>query len=553
MDINNIYYEKLAEILFPDVVMTVQDMEEKYPPRNLPEDAKVTRFAPSPTGFVHFGGLFPTRVSERLAHQSGGVFLLRIEDTDSKREVEGAEENLISTLESYGIVFDEGATAGGGDNGVYGPYRQSLRKPIYHVFAKDLVKRGFAYPCFCTEDELSAIRAEQEAEKVDPGYYGKWAVWRDAPIEKIEERLSAGEKFVLRFRSNGNPEHKMKFSDLVKGQVEITENDRDHVLLKSDGIPTYHFAHAVDDHLMRTTHVVRGEEWLSSLPFHIQLFSALGFRLPKYLHISQLMKLEGNSKKKLSKRDHGVDMRWYDANGYAPEALTEYVMTLLNSNYEEWRNANPAEPFEKFPFSIKKMSTSGCLLDMDKLTDVSKNTIAAMSAEKVYDSVLAWARKYDGDFAVLLARDPEYAKRILRIGRGGKKPRKDIAVWTDVKPYMGFFYDELFKAEDEIPDGFDPADIKNILLDFAASYNVDNDSGEWFSGIKAIADKYGYASDMKAYRQNPSAFKGSVADVSMFIRVAVTGRLNSPDMYEVMQILGSERVVSRVKAAAGRF
>lgn len=543
-------YGRLAELLFPDVTETPEDMEKKYPPRDLPAEAKVTRFAPSPTGFVHFGGLFPTRVSERLAHQSGGVFYLRIEDTDAKREVEGAEENLIGTLQNYGIVFDEGALPSGEEKGAYGPYRQSERKAIYHVFAKDLVKRGFAYPCFCTEEELAAIRAEQEAIKADPGYYGKWAVWRDAPLDKITEKLDAGEAFVLRFRSNGNIEHKMKFTDLVKGQVEITENDRDHVLLKSDGIPTYHFAHAVDDHLMRTTHVVRGEEWLSSLPFHIQLFSALGFKLPKYLHISQLMKLEGNSKKKLSKRDHGVDMRWYDAHGYAPEALTEYVMTLLNSNFEEWRAANPLAPFEDFAFTVKKMSTSGCLLDMDKLADVSKNTISRMTAEQVYDKTLAWAKLFDSEFAALLESDPDYAKRIFSIGRGGNKPRKDLTTWADVKPYMGFFYDELYSVIDEYPDKFAPADIKNILLGFISSYDETVDSSEWFDGVKALADKNGFCPDMKQYKKDPSAFKGSVADVSMFLRVAVTGKQNSPDLYVVMQLLGRERVAARINAVA---
>lgn len=549
----SIDYGRLAELLFPDVTETPDDMEKKYPLRDLPAEAKVTRFAPSPTGFVHFGGLFPTRVSERLAHQSGGVFYLRIEDTDAKREVEGAEENLIGTLQNYGIVFDEGALPGGSEKGSYGPYRQSERKAIYHVFAKDLVKRGFAYPCFCTEEELTAIRAEQEAVKADPGYYGKWAVWRDAPIEKITEKLDAGEAFVLRFRSVGNIEHKMKFTDLVKGQVEITENDRDHVLLKSDGIPTYHFAHAVDDHLMRTTHVVRGEEWLSSLPFHIQLFSALGFKLPKYLHISQLMKLEGNSKKKLSKRDHGVDMRWYDAHGYASEALTEYVMTLLNSNFEEWRAANPTSPFEDFAFTVKKMSTSGCLLDMDKLADVSKNTISRMTAEQVYDKTLAWAKLYDAEFAVLLESDPDYAKRILSIGRGGNKPRKDLTTWSDVKPYMGFFYDELYSVQDEYPDKFDPEDIKNILLGFASSYDETADSSQWFDGVKALADKNGFCPDMKQYKKDPSAFKGSVADVSMFLRVAVTGKQNSPDLYEVMHLLGCKRVIARINAVAASF
>lgn len=546
-------FEKLADLLFPNVTEKPEDMQNKYPPRNLPEGAKVTRFAPSPTGFVHFGGLFPTRVSERLAHQSGGVFYLRIEDTDAKREVEGAEENLIKTLEGYGIVIDEGATSDGGDRGLYGPYRQSERKDIYHVFARDLVLRGLAYPCFCTEDELAAIRAEQESIKADPGYYGKWAVWRDAPIEKIEEMLNKDIPFVLRFRSDGNPENKIKFNDLVKGTVEVTENDRDHVLLKSDGIPTYHFAHAVDDHLMGTTHVVRGEEWLSSLPFHLQLFKALNFKMPKYLHISQLMKLEGNSKKKLSKRDNGVDMRWYDSNGYSSDALTEYIMTLLNSNYEEWRAANPSASFETFNFSIKKMSPSGCLLDQDKLADVSKNVISRMSAETVYENTLKWAEKYDKEFADILSGDREYAIRILGIGRGGAKPRKDFTTWADVKPYMSFFYDQLFSCEAIYPDQFDKNDIKAVISDFTESYDPNDDSTVWFEKVKAIADKNGFCPDMKQYKKTPELFKGSVADVSMFIRIAVTGRMNSPDMYEVMQILGKTRVTARLSDAINRI
>lgn len=546
-------FEKLACLLFPNVSETPDDMHKRYPARNLPEGAKVTRFAPSPTGFVHFGGLFPTRVSERLAHQSGGIFYLRIEDTDAKREVEGAEENLIKTLEGYGIVFDEGATSDGGEKGNYGPYRQSQRKDIYHVFARDLVLHGLAYPCFCTEEELANIRSEQESLKADPGYYGKWAVWRDAPIEKVEEMLKNNFPFVLRFRSDGNPENKIKFNDLVKGTVEVTENDRDHVLLKSDGIPTYHFAHAVDDHLMGTTHVVRGEEWLSSLPFHLQLFKALNFKMPKYLHISQLMKLEGNSKKKLSKRDNGVDMRWYDSNGYSSDALTEYIMTLLNSNYEEWRSANPNASFEEFGFSIKKMSPSGCLLDQDKLSDVSKNVISRMSAERVYENTIGWAQKYDKSFAEILSQDKNYALKILGIGRGGQKPRKDFTTWKDVKPYMSFFYDSMFSRDTDYPEKFQKDDIKKVIWDFIEKYNENDDSTAWFEKVKEIADQNGFCSDMKQYKKTPELFKGSVADVSMFIRIAVTGRMNSPDMYEVMQILGRDRVISRLESAVEKL
>ena len=539
-------FNYLADLLYPGITTTPEDIEARFPKRELPEGAKVTRFAPSPTGFVHFGGLFPTRVSERLAHQSGGILYLRIEDTDSKREVEGAEENLIETLAYYGVKFDEGAVAGGKDNGVYGPYRQSERAEIYQTFAKKLIRDGLAYPCFCTEEELSAIRAEQEAEKADPGYYGKWAVWRDAPIEKIEEKIKEGAPFVLRLKSNGSIERKIKFTDLVKGDIEITENDKDHVLLKSDGIPTYHFAHAVDDHLMGTTHVVRGEEWLPSLPFHVQLFTALGFKLPKYLHISQLMKLDENgSKKKLSKRDAGVDMRFYKEKGYCPEAVVEYVMTLLNSNYEEWRAANPDKDYTEFPFSIKKMSASGCLFDFDKLNDVAKNTVAKMSADEVYTKVLDWAREYDADFADKLAAEPEYAKSILAIGRGGKKPRKDIMIWSEVKDYMGFFYDDYYKVTDAYPENVPENERAEILADYAKSYSGEDDNNVWFEKVKAISEEYGYTSDMKAYKADPSAFKGSVTDVSNLIRIAITGRANSPDLCTICKLLGEDRVRAR--------
>lgn len=541
----------LAELLYPDITETPEDVEARFPRRQLPEGAKVTRFAPSPTGFVHFGGLFPTRVSERLAHQSGGILYLRIEDTDSKREVEGAEENLIDTLAYYGVKFDEGAVAGGKDNGIYGPYRQSERREIYQAFAKELVRGGKAYPCFCSEEELDAARREQEELKVDPGYYGKWAVWRDAPIEKIEEKLKNGEKFVLRLKSTGSVERKIKFTDLIKGELEVTENDKDHVLLKSDGIPTYHFAHAVDDHLMGTTHVVRGEEWLPSLPFHIELFRALGFKLPKYLHISQLMKLDENgNKKKLSKRDAGVDMRFYKEKGYSPKAVVEYVMTLLNSNYEEWRAANPDKSYDEFPFSIKKMSASGCLFDFDKLNDVSKNTVARMSADEVYTSVLEWAKEYDADFAEKLSRDPEYSRRILAIGRGGAKPRKDITIWSEVKDYMGFFFDEYFELRDPLPEGFDRSEVRDILNEYRNIYNDADTQDEWFDRIKSLAAAHGFAPETKLYKKNPEEYKGHVGDISMFLRIAVTGRTSSPDMYAVMNILGKDKICKRLSAFA---
>lgn len=545
-------YNALAELLFPEITKTPDYYEQQYPERSLPEGAKVTRFAPSPTGFVHFGGLFPVLVSERLAHQSGGVFYLRIEDTDSKREVEGAELDLIKVFESFGVKFDESIVHGG----EYGPYRQSDRKEIYRTYAKKLVAEGKAYPCFCTAEEMNKLRERQEAEKATPGYYGKYVKCRDLTLEQIKANLEAGKPYVLRFKSFGSSENKVKFTDLVKGAIEITENDIDHILLKSDGMPTYHMAHAVDDHLMHTTHVVRGEEWLSSLPYHIQLFAALGFKLPKYLHISQLMRQEevvGEDgepkliKKKLSKRDKGAGMSYYLSEGYPTESVIEYVLTLLNSNFEDWRRANPDAPFGDFPFSIKKMSASGSLFDLVKLGDVSKNVVSRMSAQEVYSRLTKWAGEFDPQWNAVLTRDPEFTKAILAIGRGGNKPRKDLETWQDAKGYMGFFFPEYFAYTDKL-DSFENADIKAILTDFAAQYDENDEQSAWFDKIKAIGDKYGFCPNIKEYKANPAGFKGSVADASSFIRVAVTGKLNSPDLYVVMKLLGKDEMVKRIES-----
>ena len=430
-------YQALADLLFPQVTDTPEMLEERFPLRNAPEGAVITRMAPSPTGFVHLGNLVQGMISERMAHQSGGVLFLRVEDTDAKREVPGAVEVLIDSLKHYSILFDEGATHDG-DNGAYGPYRQRQRAGIYHVYAKLLVSQGQAYPCFATEEELAAMREQQEANKENTGYYGKYAIWRDRSIEDIRARLDAGDSWVLRFRSTGSIANQFKFDDLVKGKLTITENDVDHVLLKSDGIPTYHFAHACDDHLMRTTHVVRGDEWLPTLPFHIQLFKALGFKLPKYVHIGPLMKMDGTSKRKLSKRkDPELALTYYKAEGFPIKAVQEYLMTVLNSNYEDWRRANPDADMDTFKFSPKKLNPAGSLFDYAKLVDVSKNVISKFSAEEVYTQLTQWAEEFDPQFAKNLTADPDFTKAILAIGRGGKKPRKDIAVWKDAKDYMG--------------------------------------------------------------------------------------------------------------------
>lgn len=545
-------YNALADLLFPglDEEAAIAKIEADYPPRSLPEGAKVTRMAPSPTGFMHLGNLFGAIADERLAHQSGGVFYLRIEDTDQKREVPGAVETILKVFSDYELPFDEGATADG-DNGAYGPYRQRQREGIYRAYAKRLVRQGKAYPCFCTEEELAAIREKQAAEKANFGYYGSWAVHRDIPLSEVESRVAAGEPFVLRFRSEGDPGRRTKFTDLVRGTMELPENDQDVVLLKSDGIPTYHFAHVVDDHLMGTTHVVRGEEWLATLPIHIQLFGAMGWRMPKYVHTAQLMKLENGNKRKLSKRkDPELALDFYQRQGYCVAAVKEYLMTLLNSNFEDWRLANPDAPLDKFPFNTKKMGVSGALFDIEKLGDVSKNVISRMSAAEVADRLTAWAREYDPGFCALLERDPAYTEAILSIGRGGKKPRKDIAVWSGAKEYLSFFFDELFACDGAYPENVSAADAKRILDEYAAIYDPADDSGVWFDRIKALAERLGYAANMKDYKQNPSAYPGSVADVSMVLRVAVTGRQNSPDMYEIMRLLGRERVLRRLGSAA---
>lgn len=542
-------YNALAELLFPQITRVPEDVEAQFPKRELPEGAKVTRIAPSPTGFMHLGNLFGAITDERLAHQSGGVFYLRIEDTDQKREVPGGVEKILQVFRDYELPFDEGAGLEA-DSGSYGPYRQRQRAEIYQTFAKALVQQGKAYPCFCTEEELALAHERQEALKENFGYYGKWAVHRDLSFEEVQNRLAQGQPFVLRFRSTGDPARKVKFADMVKGAMEFPENDQDVVLLKSDGIPTYHFAHVVDDHLMGTTHVVRGEEWLATLPIHVQLFQAMGWKQPKYLHTAQLMKMDGGSKRKLSKRkDPELALDYYREQGYSVTAVKEYILTLLNSNFEDWRLANPAAPLEEFPFSMKKMGVSGALFDMDKLGDVSKNVISVMTAERVYTLLTEWAAEYDRPFYELLVRDPAYSRAILSIGRGGKKPRKDLKVWGEAKEYLRFFFDELFHVEYQWPERMTADDRDAILKEYQAEYDPSEESGAWFDRIKALGERFGYTSDMKAYKKDPEAYKGNVGDVSMVLRVAVTGRQNSPDLWEIMQLLGAERVQSRLSAA----
>ncbi len=553
----------LAELLFPHVTATVEEIEARYPARDLPEGAKVTRFAPSPTGFVHFGGMYQAVVDERLAHQSGGVFFLRIEDTDGQREIDGAVEALIRTMSAYGVNYDEGIVMNEdgtlSEKGAYGPYKQSQRAELYHVFAKKLVAEGKAYPCFTTEEELEEIQAtDKKAEIKNTDWHvaaeqkkAAQAAARSFTMEEVKAHLDASDPFVLRILAGGDPEKKTRFTDLVKGNLEVPENDEDFVLLKSDGIPTYHFAHAVDDHLMKTTHVIRGEDWLPSLPKHIQLFSYLGFKMPKYLHTAQILKTDENGgKKKLSKRDMGAKMDDYRSMGYATECVWEYLLTLLNSNFEEWHAQNADRSFLDFPFSIKKMAVSGCLFDFTKLNDVSKNVLSRMTAEEIYEKSLDWAREFDPDFAHVLEAEPEKAKAAFAIGRGGKKPRKDLCTWNDVKPYIGFMFTPYFTVDTTPFARFDASDIRATYDAFLSGYDPKDEMNVWFDKIKAIADALGYASDMKAYKTTPDAFRGNVADISMFLRVAVTGRENAPDLYTVMQILGEDETRRRITAIA---
>lgn len=539
-------YEYLAKRLFPEINQTPEDIQKKYPPRNLPEGAKVTRIAPSPTGFMHLGNLFSAITGERLAHQSNGVYFLRIEDTDLKRAVEGGVETIITVFNRFGLHFDEGATIDG-DNGNYGPYRQRQRADIYQTYAKELVSQGKAYPCFCSEDELGSMRETQQEQKLNFGYYGEWAKCRNLTMEQIEAELDAGKPYVLRYRTQGDPQKRFLHRDLVKGDIELPENDQDIVLLKSDGIPTYHFAHVVDDYLMGTTHVVRGEEWLATLNIHLQLFRDMGWKAPKYIHTAQLMKMDGGSKRKLSKRkDPELSLDYYHAQGYPVESVLEYLMTLLNSNFEEWRLANPTAPMTDFQFTTKKMGNSGSLFDIDKLRDVSKNIISLMNAEQVYNYVIEWAKLYDEELHTLLTSNPDKAKSILTIGRGGNKPRKDIAIWSEAKDYMSFFYNELFVPATEYPENINKNDMIEILKQYESLYDPTDEGDVWFNKVRELGESLGFAGKPKDYKKNPDQYKGHVGDVSQVIRLAVTGRNNSPDLCSVMDILGKETCLLRI-------
>jgi len=540
-------YKELANLLFPDVKETIPYYEAKFPKRNLKEGAWVTRMAPSPTGFIHVGNLYGAFVDERLAHQSGGVFMLRIEDTDDKRKVEGAVEAIISSFEFYGLTFDEGVNING-ETGDYGPYYQSMRKEIYHCVAKYLVEQGRAYPCFCTEEELDELRKTQESDKITTGYYGKWAKYRDLPLEEIKEHLSHNENFVLRFKSMGDEQNTLEIEDGIRGTLTIHENFQDIVLLKSNGIPTYHFAHVVDDHFMRVTHVVRGEEWLSSLPVHVEMFKTIGWDLPVYCHTALLMKIDNGNKRKLSKRkDPELGLNFYMELGYHPEAVREYLMIILNSNYEEWRMANPDSSYTEFDFALDKMSTSGAIFDLDKLNNVSKDVLLKIPAEEIYEFLLNWAKNYKIEAAKQLEINRTSVIKLLSIGKEGDKPRKDLMYCEQIFDFLSYFFDEYFRVVDEYPVNIDSDEAKKLINDYLETYDQNDDQSQWFEKIRKIAETNGYAAKPKDYKKNPELYKGHVGDVSTAIRIALVGRTNSPDIWEIQQIMGEERVRARLK------
>ncbi|MGN0316900.1 MAG: glutamate--tRNA ligase [Lachnospira sp.] len=546
-------YNKLAKMLFPDVDKTPEYYEEKFPYRKLPNKAEVTRLAPSPTGFIHLGNLYSALADERIAHRNGGVFYLRIEDTDGKRTVDGAVETVINVLRYFNIEFDEGAGFDDDDPvNAYGPYYQTQRVDIYHAYAKSLVERGLAYPCFCTEEELEEVRKQQEEEKVLTGYYGKYAVCRELTMEQIEKNLSEGKPYVLRLRSQGDPEKEITFVDSIKGEIKLPENIHDIVILKKDGIPTYHFAHAIDDHLMRTTTVIRGGEWLASAPIHYELFHLLGFKMPKYAHTAHLMKFdeETGGKRKLSKRkDPELSLDYYRKDGYHPYTMKVYLLTLLNSNFEEWHEKFPDKDINEFPFSVEKMSVSGALFDKEKLHNICKNELSMLSEDEVYDFLYDWAMENEPEKAKVWFADKEKLLSILRLymGVGAKRRRKDFMYAKQIFELISYFFD-LGEAEERDEFRLDKDEVAGILKDYIDSYNHEDDNSEWFNKLKAVADKRGYASDMKAYKADPSNFKGNVSDIAEVVRIAVTGRANTPDLWTIVHIMGEEQMKEKISA-----
>ena len=545
-------YKELADLIFPNA-KEISYYEEKYPRRNLPEDAVVIRVAPSPTGNVHIGTIFQAMINRKVATQTGGVFYVRIEDTDQKREIEGGITQIIQSLKDFDIEPDEGMITETESKGEYGPYRQSLRKDIYQAYAKYMIEQGKAYPCFATQEELEEIRQKQEAAKVRTGYYGVWAKYRNLSLEEMAEKIKAGEPYIVRFKSNGREDRKIKHKDIIKGNVEFPENDQDIVIIKSDGLPTYHFAHIVDDHLMGTTVVTRGDEWLSSVPLHLQLFQEIGFKSPRYAHTPTLLKNDDGNKRKISKRkDPEAAASYYQEQGIPPLAVKEYLMNIANSSFENWRRQNKDASLDDFDFQLNKMSVSGALFDMVKLNDVSKIVISRYSAESVYEESLKWAKKYDEELAQMLV-DKEYSLKVLGIERGNAKPRKDIAKWSDVKENIIYMYDDKFlNANIEYPYQTinEKEEINKILSLYIEKYYDENDDKQtWFDKIKELSGEMGYAKEVKEFKEKPGKYKAHVGDVSTVLRVALTGRTNTTDMYEIMQVLGKESVIKRLEKA----
>lgn len=541
---------KMAELLLPNIDKTPDYYENLYPKRNLSEGARVVRVAPSPTGYLHLGTLFAALVNRITATSTNGVFFIRIEDTDKKREIEGGVENITSGLKRFGITIDEGFVNGEEQIGDYGPYKQSMRAEIYQTYVKQLIREGLAYPCFCTAEELEAVRQKQEAAKVRTGYHGEYAMHRNITVEEAERLIKEGKPFVIRLKSNGDESRRIVFEDAIKGKIEMPENDEDFVLLKSDGIPTYHFAHAIDDHLMQTTHVMRGDEWISSVPKHIQLFKMLGFKVPKFAHIAPIMKLENGAKRKISKRkDPEAAVSFFAEEGYPSENVIEYLMTIASSDFEDWRRANPDKSYKDFKFNLKKMSVSGALFDENKLLDVSKNRIALLKSFEVYDKITAWAKEFDSEFYELLTKNPDYSKAIFAIDRDqSAKPRKDLAKWSEAKAFYAYFFEELFTPDYTLPENITTEDAIAFLKKYAEEYTETTDRQVWFEGIKALATPLGFAAETKEYKANPEAYKGSAGDLSTILRIAITGRRNTPDLCSIMCVLGKDKCIERINA-----
>lgn len=544
-------YKDLAELLFGDITKTIEDLEKEYPERNLPEGAQVTRFAPSPTGFLHTGSLFTAYIAYTYAKQSQGVYMFRLEDTDTKRTIAGSADELIDQLAEFGIIADEGYFANA-DKGAYGPYKQSDRADIYKAVIKHLIEEGKAYPDFCSAEDLQKIREYQEANKILPGYYGEYARDRKLTVDEQIEKIKAGTPWVIRYKSMGDHEKKIKFKDAIRGEIELQDNDQDVVIMKNDGLPTYHFAHVVDDHFMRTTAVTRGEEWIPSTPIHLQLFRELGWKAPKYAHLPVIMKLDNGNKRKLSKRkDPEAAVSYFLQAGYPARGLLVYLMSIANSNFEEWTITNKSFDASKFTFSFKKMSLDGALFDEDKLSYFSKEVIAVTPKEELINNVKAWAEKNSESLLKKINAGEDYLSRILNIGKDSPNPRKDYAKYSDIEAKTWFFFDEDFAKHDTLPfdEKYDKAFLKSFLEEVADKQLYNTTESEWWNGVKELASANGFAISNKDYKANPEAFKGNIGAAAEIIRIAITGQKDAPNLHEVIDILGEERVKERLKNA----